>query len=85
MTGQTNIMQFSAFSFDCLGLLDAVTKGLLSDEYVISARVLATNITNGVVATSVWWSKNIGGLGGPHRVEEDGIQVGIKPNNKYPW
>lgn len=67
------------------GLLDAITKGLLSDEYIISARVLATNITNGAIVTSVWWSKNIGGLGGPHRVEEDGVQVGNKPNNKYPW
>lgn len=71
--------------FSSLGLLDAITKGLLSDDYIISARVLATNITNGAIVTSVWWSKNIGGLCGPHRVEEDGVQVGNKPNNKYPW
>lgn len=68
-----------------LGLLDAVTKGLLSDEAVISARVLAINVTNGVLGTAVWWSKNISGLGEPHHVEEDGIQIGMKPSNQYPW
>lgn len=73
-------------SFDILtGLLDAITKGLLSDEHVISSRVLAINITNGVLATSVWWSKNIGALGGPSRVDEDGVQIGFKPNTGYPW
>lgn len=67
------------------GLLDAVTKGLLSDENVISARVLAINITNGVLVTSVWWAKTIGGTVGPHRVDEDGVQIGFKPSTEYPW
>lgn len=68
-----------------IGLLEAITRGLLSDEYVISARVLTINVTNGVLGSSVWWSKNIGTLGGPHRVEEDGIQIGFKPDEQYPW
>lgn len=67
------------------GLLDAISKGLLSDEHVISSRILATNITNGVLITSVWWTRNIGGLGIPSRIEEDGIQVGFKPSTEYPW
>lgn len=68
-----------------IGLLEALTKGLLSDVYVISARVLTINVTNGVLGTSVWWSKNIGTFGGPRRVEEDGIQIGFKPDAQYPW
>ncbi|KAG4080734.1 hypothetical protein HA402_013264 [Bradysia odoriphaga] len=67
------------------GLLDALAKGLLSDEYITSARILATNITNGILGTSVWWVKNVGGLGGPRRIEEDGVQIGTKPSTKYPW
>lgn len=68
-----------------IGLLEAITKGLLSDDFVISSRVLTINVTNGALGTSVWWSKNIGSFGGPHRVEEDGIQVGLKPDPQYPW
>ncbi|KAJ6649502.1 putative G-protein coupled receptor [Pseudolycoriella hygida] len=70
---------------DYESLLDALAKGLLSDDYITSARILATNITNGILGTSVWWIKNVGGLGGPRRIEEDGVQIGTKPSTKYPW
>lgn len=73
------------FHFIIKGLLDAIAKGLLNDEYVSSARVLAINVTNNVLVSSVWWSKNIGGLGGPHRIDETGIKSGFKPSNEYPW
>lgn len=68
-----------------LGLFDAIAKGLLDDEFIYGARILVLNITNGKLISSVWWSKNIGGLGVPHRVDENGIQIGFKPNVEYPW
>ncbi|XP_059616633.1 probable G-protein coupled receptor CG31760 [Phlebotomus argentipes] len=67
------------------GLLDAIAKGLLGDTHVTAARILALNITNGAIITAVWWSQQLGGLGGPHRVEEDGVSVGLKPDMNYPW
>ena len=73
------------FSFLVQGLLDALTKGLLSDEHVTGARILATNTTNGILGTSVWWIEGVGGLGNPHRIEEEGVQIGTKPNANYPW
>lgn len=80
--GFSNIFQY--FSFFA-GLLDALAKGLLSDDYITSARILATNITNGILGTSVWWVKNGGGLDEPRRIEEDGVQIGTKPSTEYPW
>lgn len=68
-----------------LGLLDALAKGLLNDEFICGARVLLINVTNGALISSVWWNKNIGGLGIPNRNDENGIQIGFKPNNEYPW
>lgn len=38
-----------------------------------------------MLTNSIWWNKQIGGLGGPHRIEEDGMTVGKKPDSKYPW
>jgi len=52
---------------------------------VTSARILATNVSTGILGTSVWWTKQNGGLGGPNRVEEDGVQIGTKPDTNYPW
>lgn len=68
-----------------IGLLDALAKGLLSDPHVTNARILGINVTNGMLTNSIWWNKQIGGLGGPHRIEEDGMTVGKKPDSKYPW
>lgn len=53
---------------------------------MISARILTTNTTNGVLVSSVWYNKGIGNWSDPlpHR-DEGGIQVGLKPNTKYPW
>lgn len=67
------------------GLLDALAKGLLSDSNVIAARILAMNISNGVLTTSVWWDNQIGTIGGPTRIEEDGVSIGLKPDTNYPW
>lgn len=68
-----------------VGLLDAVAKGLLNDEFISGSRVLVINITNGALISSVWWSKSIGGLGEPTRVDEDGIRIGFEPSEDYPW
>lgn len=44
------------------------------------------NISNGVVTTSVWWSKQIGTIGGPYRIDdEDGVSINSKPDTNYPW
>lgn len=67
------------------GLLDALAKGLLSDIYITSARILATNVTTGLLGTAVWWTNQVGTLGGPTRIEEDGIAIGVKPDPNYPW
>lgn len=68
-----------------VGLFDAVAKGLLNDEFISGSRVLVVNVTNGALISSVWWNKNIGGLGEPHRVDEEGIRIGYEPNKDYPW
>ncbi|XP_017856647.1 PREDICTED: probable G-protein coupled receptor CG31760 [Drosophila arizonae] len=68
------------------GLSDALAKGLLTDEYINGARILALNLTNGAVQSYVWWVK--GGhdkLTETQRYEEEGLQIGKKPAHSYPW
>jgi hypothetical protein len=67
------------------GLLDALAKGLLSDPHVISARILATNLSTGILSTSIWWAKPIGTLNEPIRVDDEGVSIGSKPSKDYPW
>ncbi|XP_053675296.1 probable G-protein coupled receptor CG31760 [Anopheles nili] len=67
------------------GLLDALAKGLLSDAYVTSARILSINVTDGLLTNSVWWNKEPGGMGAPLRIEAEGIAIGTKPDPTYPW
>lgn len=67
-------------------LLDALAKSLLADEHVSSARILASNTSNGILSTVVWWVKQPGSLDGPRRIEETaGLQVGNKPSVSFPW
>lgn len=66
-------------------MFDAIAKGLLNDEFISGARILVTNVTNGALISSVWWSKNIGGLGETNHINEDGIRIGFEPNKEYPW
>lgn len=69
------------------GLLDALAKGLLADPNVINARILATNLSSGLLSTSVWWTKvGTKELGEPVRLDENGeLAVGTKPYSEYPW
>ncbi|XP_037927635.1 probable G-protein coupled receptor CG31760 [Teleopsis dalmanni] len=68
------------------GLSDALAKGLLSDDYITSARILALNLTNGAVQSYVWWIKsNHEKTGKAQRFEEEGLQIGKKPAQSYPW
>lgn len=68
------------------GLLKAVTKKLLADKYVVSARVLAINETSDALVQFVWLNKNIGSLDDPYPVDDDdGIQIGHTPSTRYPW
>ncbi|XP_052563486.1 probable G-protein coupled receptor CG31760 [Culex pipiens pallens] len=67
------------------GLLDALAKGLLSDQHVTSARILSINMSDGMVANSVWWNKPTSGMAGPIRTEEEGIAIGKSPDPSYPW
>ncbi|XP_049535012.1 probable G-protein coupled receptor CG31760 [Anopheles darlingi] len=67
------------------GLLDALAKGLLSDGHVTSARILSINVSDGLLTNSVWWNKEVGGMGTPMRIEAEGIAIGSKPDPSYPW
>ncbi|XP_044251062.2 probable G-protein coupled receptor CG31760 [Drosophila takahashii] len=65
------------------GLSDALAKGLLTDDFITGARILALNLTNGAVQSYVWWVK--GGQAETQRYDEDGLQIGKKPAGSYPW
>lgn len=68
------------------GLSDALCKGLLTDEYITGARIIALNMTNGAVQSYVWWTKNVENNAGEYtRYQEDGLQIGKKPVPSYPW
>nr|XP_014087417.1 probable G-protein coupled receptor CG31760 [Bactrocera oleae] len=68
------------------GLSDALAKGLLSDDSTTGARILALNLTNGAVQSYVWWVKSYHEKTGElQRYEEDGLQIGKKPIQSYPW
>jgi len=64
-------------------LSDALAKGLLTDDFVTGARILALNLTNGAVQSYVWWVK--GAQSETQRYDEDGLQIGKKPAGSYPW
>ncbi|EDX04789.1 GD23825 [Drosophila simulans] len=65
------------------GLSDALAKGLLTDDFITGARILALNLTNGAVQSYVWWVK--GAAAEIQRYDEDGLQIGKKPAGSYPW
>eukprot|EP00099_Drosophila_melanogaster_P003137 NP_001162962.1 uncharacterized protein Dmel_CG31760, isoform B [Drosophila melanogaster] len=65
------------------GLSDALAKGLLTDDFITGARILALNLTNGAVQSYVWWVK--GTAAEIQRYDEDGLQIGKKPAGSYPW
>ncbi|KAH8248520.1 hypothetical protein KR032_000295 [Drosophila birchii] len=65
------------------GLSDALAKGLLTDDFITGARILALNLTNGAVQSYVWWVKS--GQAETQRYDEDGLQIGKKPAGSYPW
>lgn len=67
-------------------LLDAVAKSLLLDEHIASVRILLINATTGVLSTVVGWAKpQVGHGDGPKRINEDGLEVGVKPSVSLPW
>lgn len=78
------ISQHSSLSLSIKGLLDALAKGLLSDENVINTRILALNTSNGAVQSYVWWRKSDKSADYT-RYEEDGLEVGKPPDTSYPW
>lgn len=80
------LTKFFNFLFWFIGLSDALAKGLLSDAYTTGARILALNITNGSIQSYVWWiKKNHDKNGELQRFEEEGLQIGKKPSQMYPW
>lgn len=78
---------FSLLKKFSIGLSDALAKGLLTDEYINGARILALNLTNGAVQSYVWWVKSGQDkvVGETQRYEEEGLQIGKKPAHSYPW
>ncbi|XP_067622555.1 probable G-protein coupled receptor CG31760 isoform X2 [Eurosta solidaginis] len=68
------------------GLTDAFTKGLLSDYSITGARIIALNISSGTVQSYVWWIKRAHERNGDiQRYDEDGLRIGKKPSQNYPW
>jgi hypothetical protein len=69
------------------GLLDALAKGLLLDPNVINARILATNLSTGLLSTSVSWTKvGTRELGEPVRLDENAeISGATKSFSDFPW
>ncbi|CAH0563492.1 unnamed protein product [Brassicogethes aeneus] len=68
------------------GLQDAITKNLLvTDKSVLSARVLAINVTTGNLINYAWWQKQGLELGGPRKLSEVGMDLGHRPNTDFPW
>lgn len=78
---------FFAINIFFIGLSDALAKGLLTDEYINGARILALNLTNGAVQSYVWWVKSGQDkvASETQRYEEEGLQIGKKPAHSYPW
>ncbi|KAM8716097.1 hypothetical protein ACLKA7_003046 [Drosophila subpalustris] len=82
---RVNLPRFAATLLPA-GLSDALAKGLLTDDYINGARILALNLTNGAVQSYVWWVKSgHDKLGETQRYEEEGLQIGKKPAHSYPW
>ncbi|CAG9767118.1 unnamed protein product [Ceutorhynchus assimilis] len=68
------------------GLQDAISKNILvSDQSVLSARVLAMNATTGTLINCAWWQKQGLEMGGPKKVTETVLEVGHRPTTDYPW
>lgn len=80
-------LYFFAIKIFFIGLSDALAKGLLTDEYINGARILALNLTNGAVQSYVWWVKSGQDkvASETQRYEEEGLQIGKKPAHSYPW
>ncbi|XP_017783461.1 PREDICTED: probable G-protein coupled receptor CG31760 [Nicrophorus vespilloides] len=68
------------------GLQDAISRNLLvSDQSVVSARVLAINASNGQLANCAWWQRQGLEMGGPRKLTENIPEVGQRPYSEYPW
>ncbi|CRK86175.1 CLUMA_CG000058, isoform A [Clunio marinus] len=69
------------------GLPDTLAKGLLLDPNVINTRILATNLSTGILISSVSWTKAGGKeLGQPIRLDEnDELSMTKKSFSYYPW
>lgn len=74
------------------GLLDAIGRTLLvSDRHMLSTRVLALNATTSYITSAVIWRKadtessELVELGAPHRVSDDSLLSGARPDSAAPW
>lgn len=63
-------------------LLDAIAKGLLSDPYIISTRIVVTNTSNIVLSSSVWWRRQVDGE--LEQVESTGSSL-VMEMDREPW
>ncbi|XP_039301535.1 probable G-protein coupled receptor CG31760 [Nilaparvata lugens] len=68
------------------GLVDAIGKGLLlSEQRLLTSRVLSLNSSSGQVLSRIVWRRDTPGLLEPHRVTDDGLRVGERPDPTTPW
>lgn len=80
---------FSNVQLSCgtiAGLQDAISRNLLvSDQHILSARVLAINVTTGELQNCAWWRRQAMEMGGPRRLTENTPHIGQRPDAEYPW
>lgn len=73
-------------AFFLSGLQDAIARNLLvSDDTVISTRVLTINASTGTIVNSAWWQRKGFEVQGPRKLNEPALEVGEKPDPQYPW
>ncbi|XP_075210452.1 putative G-protein coupled receptor CG31760 [Lycorma delicatula] len=68
------------------GLVDVIGRGILaSEKLVLTTRILALNSSTGQILNAVVWQRHSSDLLEPHRVTEDNLQVGLRPDSTIPW
>lgn len=75
------------FNLYVSGLQDMISKNLLvSDQNIMSARVLAINGSTGHILNCAWWQRQGLEMGGPRKlIDGGGPEIGHRLNPEYPW
>lgn len=73
-------------NFLFLALEDVIPKNLLvSDQSIMSARVLQINASTGQVLNCEWRQRQGLEMGNPRKLTECKLLIGQRPDPDYPW